>query len=311
MRTGNPADALISFRDSIRALATSAIIYEVGKELTGANLTAGTIVGATVGGLRESGPGAPLPIPPALGLPLMTIQWLQTGDAEVMKYTLPTLIPGGVAISRALSNAGPEIPQLTKTRFQRSFVDWGNPTPDGLFPLMSPDGRVISFESPVGIAARAAGVDMGRFRDESELIGYMTRMRDQMVDDKRKFLQAMSSGRIQDAETVKRKFREKYGMELQVTGQQIKAFTRTKSTSRVERTLELMPREIRSQFIPIAQQVLGPRAGVDLTAGVSITDRNPARIPGHQFSPEVESTLQDMAAEARARGARSFPQEPY
>lgn len=292
--TRSAGKALLTLRDSMRALAVSAILYETGKEMLGIDLTPGTIIGATGGLYRESGALAPLPAPPAVTLPLSIGEYLLTGEKEALKYTLPTLIPGGVPLAKALG-ALPALPGGNALGLQRTFVDYSQRTQDGRYPVFTPEGRIISYETLPAILAKGAGLDMGAFRDEGEMIAYLTRIREDSIEFRRRYLQAAAKNNMKEMEQIRKEYKRKYGMELQVNEQQIQGFQRTMEASRLERTLENLPRELRSRMVPAVAQEFAGRLGMtpeQFQEGLTISQRNDAR---------ARNLPMDRGTEARVR----------
>lgn len=305
--------ALLSFRDLGRSMAISAIMYEAGKELLGVDLTPATVVGGAAGLYRPEGLLAPLPAPPAVTLPLSVVQALTTGDAEVLRYTLPTLVPGGVAIFRSLS-AAPDIPGLGVV--QRASVDYTSPITDEegrtRYPVYNPEGRLVSYETRGAISARAAGLDFGRFRNESEALRYLSRLRKQAIDWRRRYMEALARGEAGKAQEIADEFRNRFGYELTINESQMRAYQESKTISRLERSMENLPRGLRERVTPAVAAELGSRLGLppeQFTSGLTITQRRPAAsfppVPDSRFVGPSPRTIEEWSQNPNALGSDS------
>lgn len=297
--------------DSLRAMGLSAATYEVGKELFGADLSYATLTGAALSGVfREYGPGAPLPLPPAVTLPLSAIQAMQQGDMELMRYTLPTLLPGGVAATRALGLL-PKTPLTDLGGIQRSYVDYTRKTPDGRYPVFTPDGRVVSYETLTALMAKAGGVDMGRFRDESELIGYLGNIREETLSYRKDFIRALVTNDLPKAQKVAREYQNKFGNPLKVNESQIKSFLQLQSQSRLERTFDSLPRGVKDLVGGTIEQTISPgRLGLapgGIASGQTASRRT--RVTGAEMPAEVRQIIQRQL-QANQEAVRAQQQQP-
>lgn len=304
-----------AFRDLTRATALSAATYEVGKELFGVDLSAATIAGATLGVARDSGPFAPMPAPPIATLGGSVFMALMEQDLEHLRYTLPTLLPGGVASARAIGVL-PEIPMLNKLPIQRTTVDWSRPTEDGRYPVFNPEGRLISYETPTALLARSAGLDFGRFRDEGEMIRYLSNIREQTIQTEREYLQARMQGNHERADSIARDYERRYGLRLDISGAQADAFRNSKVVSRIERTMQSLPKEIRDKAAPFIEQTMGPRLGIQpgtFTQGSTIKERDPYRTASvpPQFLQELNRRVEERKAQQRGSDNPFVPFTPF
>lgn len=312
---GSITPAFTYFRDIARAMGFGAAFYEIGKELFGLELTGGTIPGAVSGLVRTSGTAAPLPLAPALNIPASVALAIAQQDMQALRYTIPTLIPGGVALSR-LTGIGPRSGVLSETGMQRFSVDWSQRTEDGRYPVMSTDGRVISFETKLGIAARAAGVDMGKFRDEGQLAGYLSRIREETLRYRREWIHATLNNQTGKAAKIARDYEKKFQMPLKVSEQQVIDFRRQRETSRVERMLDGLPADLREQITPSVADAMGARLGIKpqmFMAGATSRERREGT--RHSFkrplSPEVRRALEELVADNGGEVPPSSPFTPF
>lgn len=300
----DPKAAVLASRDMFRAMATSAVMYEVGKEMFGVDMSPGTVIGGAEGIIREHAPLSPFPAPPGVTLPISALKWLSTGDSEAMKYTLPTLVPGGVAFARALGGV-PQTP-LLGLGVQRTAVDYSFRTPDGRYRVHDNENRTISWETLPAIIARSAGLDFGKFRDEGEMIKFLVGIRSGAIEMRREFLLAMKGGNDAKMRKIAAEFEGKFGMKLQVNDAQIRAFEQSFETSRTERVFQSLPREFKQQFGPAVAQELGGRLGVDpqkFGEALTIKERDPARY----YDLDVDRLVPQEARREKSKG----PYSPY
>ena len=95
-------------QDLIRGMGISAIFYEAGKNTFGADLSPG-LFGASltqaVGGDRFFKDGNEyIPIPPIVDIPMNLVRGaLDPGQRDLLQNNIPRLIPGGLALSRAIN----------------------------------------------------------------------------------------------------------------------------------------------------------------------------------------------------------------
>jgi hypothetical protein len=92
-----------------RGLMASAVIYEVGKGMFGADMSRGLFASSATdlltGGGRLWDKQGIVPTPPALDIPMKLIQGMATQDRELLRQAVSRMVPGGVALSKALSVA--------------------------------------------------------------------------------------------------------------------------------------------------------------------------------------------------------------
>lgn len=246
--------------DVIRGMGISAVIYEVGKNFFGADLSRGLFAQSSLdlfGGERFLEEGNKwIPIPPIINIPADFIRAFATQDMEVMRQVLPRIIaPGGIALSRAIGilpdlSGGflGDLPHL----LQKTYVDYSMRQPDGSVPRFSADGRLIDMRHGGEIILRGLGADMGRFQNAQEIDNYMVQQRENIVQARRDVMRLLLSNETQKAESIRRQFRKRHGFPLTVTKQQFTEAMRMRSTPRAERILERLPPDARPMFQQLA-----------------------------------------------------------
>lgn len=306
--------------DSMRGLGISAIIYELGKNFVGADLSRGLYSQAAtdiLGGERFLEDGNEwIPIPPAVDIPMNLIKAFATEDLALMQQTIPRLFPGGIAFSRAMG----VLPRLPDTfmaglpaSLQKTYVGWDMVQPDGTVPMFSADGRIIDFRSGSEIILKGLGADLNRWQSPGELDNYLVKQRDEIVNARREAIRLYLSNDVQKAEAVRREFQKRHGFPLTITRDQIRQAIRLRTTPRPERILDRMPTEARHLYQQLAA-VSGVPQRAQLPAS-AITDAQTARQrdqlrKAHTLllDPETVKKLQALAQlqEAQAKAGKSF-----
>lgn len=302
------------FRDWARAMAIGAVTYEVGKEMFGADLSGASVLGGSyVGALRSDGPLGLLPSSPFVSTALSPLVWALTGKDyhESFRSVLPTLVPGGVSLSRALGIA-PNLPLGPFEPVQRTYVDWGRKTAEGRYPIFTHDGRLISYESRTSLSARAAGVDFSSYRDEGEFLRYMRNIREETVEQRADMIRAMVTGDMTSAERIAQGYQRKYGHQLMVNERQVQAFVDNQNRTRIERALEGAPAAMRPEFVQMAANTFGQRLGMSpeqFAGALTAKQRSGSRTGTVELGPEVREMVRDMVEGMKA-GVRETGMEP-
>lgn len=240
-----------------RAMGISAIIHEATKN-AGVDLDRGLYFAAAtdlipfMSGGRYSGQDSPVPIPPIVDIPISIGRSIAEGDAELFKRQLPRLVPGGVAVARALG-AAPELP-APFSFLQRTYAEWGNPAPDGSVPVYRGDGTIINYQRPEELVLRSAGVDLGRYAKEGALTKFLVDNQEQMREARKRYVTRLEAGDRQGADAIKADFEQRFNMPLMVSQSQLRAFRQSRDTPRLDRVLGRMSPEIRPMYEGIVRQ---------------------------------------------------------
>lgn len=266
--SGRAAGAFNFFR---RTMATSAFIYEAGKGLAGVDLSRGLAAEAAfslVGGgrLLEDG-NEVVPIPPVVSIPIDFVRGVAGEDMRLLANSLARSIPGGIALNRAIG-VGPDLdligmPDLVG-KLQTTYVDYNNPTPEGLYPYYDGMGSLIDYRSGPEILLRAAGVDFNAWNAQGGLDNYLNRQRDEVNSMKQRYRQALAQGNVQQAEGIASQFQQKFGVPLQLSRSQMEQYATNRTSTRTERVLKRLPQEVRPQYEEVAKGLgFGTRSMTD------------------------------------------------
>ena len=248
----------ITLVDLTKMAAVSAVVYEVGKSMVGVDLSRGLAFGGptdVIGGQQAfSNKNFPMYIPPALDIGWDAARYLATGDSEILKDFAPRVIPGGVAIARAMGVA-PESETLGALGLQKTYADWSQ-SDSGMVPMYGGDGRYMGQYPTSDVILRAFGADLGRFNNPQELSQFLMKNRDGMRDLRRQFISATLGNNMSAAQKVKVQYEKRFGLPLTVTQDQFRDAIRTREESVVMRTMNTIDTGVRGQYIDAVQQYL-------------------------------------------------------
>lgn len=282
-----------------RGIAISAITYELGKGLLGVDLSRGLFVNATFDVLGTDriveSEGLPVPVPPVIDIPLGIIRGLAGDDLQLVGRSLSRMVPGGVSafrLAKILPSAGGSLDQLRGT-----YADWQHPAEDGRIPVYRGDGSFVGLYSPNTLVLKGLGADLSRFQTESELDHFLAKNRDEATAMKREYLKAVLNKQHGKAARVKAAYEKKFGVPMAISHQQVVAFIRNQETSRTERILDRLPREIRPQLTEVAEQSRTLTVPT-LQGGETARQRDPQR--EFELPPEVKARLLQEAQQGFA-----------
>ena len=253
----DPTRRFGTLQDIARMVAVSAVAYEVGKSMLGVDVSRGLAFGMTdvVGGQQAlQGDQPPLYIPPVVDVGWNVAKYLGTGDSDVLKDVLPRVVPGGVAISRAIG-AAPPSETLQALGLQRTFADWRQ-AGSGMVPVYNMDGRFMGQYPTSDVVLRAFGADMGRFGNPQELSQFLLKNRDAIREGRRQYIAAVLGNNMSQAKRVKADFEKRFGMPLTVSQDQMKQAIKLREESVVGRTLETIDRTARDVYRDAVEQTL-------------------------------------------------------
>lgn len=245
-------------RNIVMGMGASAVVYEIGRELAGANLARGLFASGSTDilGLQRLGSGeqqGPIPVPPALDIPYDFLRSLGTGDADLMRNSILRLVPGGVAANKMLQVL-PDLSNIGLDRLQRSYAGWDTPLPDGSIPIYK-GGRLVEFKKPSTLVYQALGVDLGSANDTGELDGYLVKQREEISKYRQQLLMAMRANDYAKVASVRADFERKFKdpttgqpIPLTVNQQQLRAFMKATDTPRTERILDRISPELRQVY---------------------------------------------------------------
>lgn len=299
-------------RFAARGMAISALTYEVGKQTLGIDLSRGLFAASTAdafGGERLLQDGNEfIPIPPIIDIPMDMVRGLAGGDTRLISDSVARLVPGGVAINRAIG-VSPPVPRSPLAglpgSLQKTYVGWNEITPDGMVPLYDNDGSLIDYEPASSLVLRGMGVDLKGFNDQREVDAFLSSNRQKMVEMKRRWMQAMLQGNSPRMRRIEQQFFKTFQIPLRVEEKDVRRALKNRSASRSERLLETIPEEVRPTFIKAVagqgRRFAGNLPEGGLLSGTTINQRMQQRI----VRPEMtEAHLHAIAENERRAAAR-------
>lgn len=263
--------------DFARAMGISAIVYEVGKNLLGADLSRGLALSATTDlfGWSDAARGdSPLWTPPVVDIPLSLMTAVASDDLELIKQTLPRLIPGGVSAAKVLG-VSPDITGLPRVLdLQKTYAGWSTPNEEGLVPLFRGDGTLIGYEDPKDLILRGLGVDMGAFAKTGQFDRFVQKNTEEIREYRRRAIRALLNGDMGQYEGLREQFQTRFKVPLVITREQLDDAIKLRQVPRGERMMDRMDPAVREQFIAMAMQSdPGRFGGVDLQQGPTVARR--------------------------------------
>ena len=296
--------------DLVRGMGISAMVYETGKGLFGADLSRGLFLSATtdlIGGERFLEDGNEfIPVPPAIDIPIDLTRGVMKGDADLMRMTLPRVIPGGVGLAK-LFNVAPEAPSMVgglPKVLQRTYVDWSKATPDGRHPVFKGDGTLVDFRSGPALILKGLGADLSAFNAEGEIDGFLVQQRDTIVEARRRVVAAYLSGNQSKGDSIRRAFERKFGFPLTISQEQLKQAVRLRETPRTERILDNMPKGARPLYTDLVARSSPGRLGLteeEIIEADTSRARNAFRSNAAAVDPEVLKQLKALIQEQQGR----------
>lgn len=251
--------------DFMRALGVSAIAYEVLKNTFGMDASRGLLVGFVPDFDPEKDESLMLPVPPFADAMYSGVRALMTGgDKAILGDVVPLLIPGGVAISRALGSM-PESKTLQALGIQKRYAAWDQADEEGNVPVFDQDSRLLGMYSGPDIVLRGLGADMGRFQNQGEVTKFLLKNRDQMRDLRRQWIASVLSNNMLQANKIRANYERQFGMPLTVTQQQMREAMKIREESVSARTLNSMDKDLQDQYRDVMQQTV-PQAMQGSTA---------------------------------------------
>ena len=295
-------------RHAFKTMGYGAILHETTRGLFGADLTRGlpaTGVTDIIGGRKMLYEDQWYPVPPIARLPVSVMKGVM-GDSAELTQALAALIPGGMAVSKALSIA-PQLPSLGGGLLQRTYADYSSIQQDGTVPIYKQDGTLVGYQKPSEIVLKGLGLDLGSGQTQGKIDGYLIKQRQEIIRHRHEFLRKLAGNDVSGAEAVRRDFSAKYKdpetgapLPLTVTQAQVKQYLRSRDNiGRTERILDSLSPDVRMQMANAIGASVG--AGADLSSGMTAAQReryNPTS--RDERVQEIWGNVQSVGAAATA-----------
>jgi len=244
------------FNTVAKGMGMSALVYEVGKHTFGVDLSRGLFAGGTFSAVGGQGQDSILPSPPIVSIPGDFVMGLIQGDAAKLAGTVARVVPGGVALSRALG-VMPEMNGLLGAVpgvMQKTYAGWGEPLETGEVPVYKRDGMLMGYYKPSLLIAKGLGVDLGKFAAKGELDYYLSKQVELNGQYKREYKQALMGHEYGKAEGVAQEYHNRLGVPLTVSRQEIRQYLRSQSRARGERILDRLPANVRPAYATMVER---------------------------------------------------------
>ena len=258
-----------------RVMGFSTVAYQLAKNLAGADISRGLFYSGTTDILPFMGNGkfdsreSPIPIPPIIDIPATAFRGLLEGDKRLIGDASWRLVPGGTFLRRMwgfLPSTGDLNTDFTRGTMQRTYVDWKKRAPDGSYPLYDHTGNIIEMVTPGQIARRVMLGGMAETSTPAQEAKYLIKQRDQILEYRRNYLDALLNNRIPEAQSVKAEFERRFQMPLTITKQQLESSQKNREVPRTERIVDRMPAAVRAAYTRIlTPQIPTQPPGVGVT----------------------------------------------
>jgi hypothetical protein len=298
--------------DVARGVGISAVVYELGKELLGADLERGLLVaGATdlIPGIstgKWNDKEGPFPIPPIVDIPFGMLKGWMTDDWDLVRYSAARGMPFGVALSKAVQGL-PPLPGPAAL-IQRTSVDWGDVQADGTVPVYDSGGGLIGYEHGSTMILRSLGLDLGRFANNSEVDKWLLDNRAEIVSYRQRLFEKIRLGEHGAAEAIRRQFHKRFGFELTVDEQGVQRSLDQMQVPRTERILDQLPQEARAEYARLVAQQRN-RTGLPATAltGEETAGQRDRYAPSRGLDPATQDYLNRIARERQMQQTFTAP----
>jgi len=245
--------------DLFRMMGASAIMYEAGKNALGVDLSRGlsgqtlyesTIVGPMLLEGKEK-VAYHLPIPPAGDILMDAVNALTQDDVSLIGTMLPRFVPGGIGLSRIL-NAAPRFTPPTGWLggLQQESADWTAMNQQGQIPIYRSDGSLLEYRSAPRTILGSLGFNSYMFKNDQALNQFLVKNRQAVVDERRKYLDAVLANDMGKASRIKAAFEKRFKFPLSVSKDQVDRAIQLREVPLKERMYQRMSPEMRPQVRP-------------------------------------------------------------
>ena len=251
--------------DFMRMMGTGAIVYETGKNLAGVDLSRGlpaqTLYESTIVGPLILEPDSDvaynLPLSPAFDVIRDAAQAVTQDDVSLLGSMAPRFIPGGIAISRAL-NVAPRVfePRGWAGGLQRESADWSAMNEQGQIPVYRADGSLLEYRSAAKTVLGSLGLNTYMFKTDQELNAFLVKNRQGVIDERRKYMDAVLSNNMERASKVKANFEKRFKFPLSVSKEQVDRALQLREIPLKERMYQRISKDFRPVVRPYLEERL-------------------------------------------------------
>ena len=284
-----------------RMALTSGLAYGAAKNLGGEDISSALMWGALPEMGNSSSPFGIVPlVPPAAQVAGSVVSAAVQGDIDVLLRQVPTVVPGGIQISRALPKFAPE---LSKS-LGRTYADYERQLPDGRTPMYSSEGGLIGYYNPLQMWIKAIGLSSFTKEKEGVVQRYLLKAREPMRALRRDAAESLANSDMEGFNQADAEWRKMFpGLgPLQLKKSDIRAVHTRRFIARLERVMQSMPKDVRPAFAQAISVSLGAEAekllGVD---PMLLGNYTPRQMDAHR--PQV---LQQQGAPASPNWATQY-----
>ena len=235
------------FGTMFRTLGASAAAYRIAKEGLGLDMSKSLALGALPLPEYENSPFFPFPVvPPIASIGGNLIKAAATGDARPLERIAALAIPGGVQLTRTIKTLHPK------------FAKYDQPTPDGRIPVFSQSGSLVGHHTKGQLMMRALGLKPADQVTEQNLMGYLTKHRDELREARRQYIDATMNGDIEEAQRIQDVFARTYPElgKIDVKKSDLEAARKRREMSRLQRMLKTLPKQFQPAFADVVSAAM-------------------------------------------------------
>lgn len=251
--------------------------YELAKGALGLDISSSIPWSGVPQPAFEGSPFYPSPfVPPILGMAGKTAMLLNDGEFRQIPGALAPLVPAGVAMNRLYKTVSP------------TYTKWSRRGPDGKVPVMDKNGRLVASYTPAQLLAKAMGVNLISTEQESEMVNYLIKQRDILSTYRRDYTQAVVTNDLDKANKIKADYQKRYPQlpPLQMKKTDIKNYQRRNEMSRIQRTLNSLPKDARDMFSAAIAITYGTNPNLMTAGGLNVSRLPSQGLPASEvFGP--------------------------
>lgn len=252
-------------KDFARGMGISAIAYEMSKPWLGDALNRGLyfsgatdiVPGFSQGQFNDSKSG-PVPLPPVIDIPWGVVKGMIDDDKQEAVRSLSMLVPGGIALNRALPSLSGILPPLRT--LSRTTVGWNQPLPDGRVPVFdTATGNLVDYRTPGEIVFRGIGLDPGSYNMGPQVDNFLVKQREEILQYRASYIRELMANNLTGAQGIASEYTKRFGVPLTVTQQQLAAAAKNRDVPKPQRILDRLPQELKGGYTDYVSGVQGGR----------------------------------------------------
>lgn len=241
---------------------TSAAFMEIGKGMglgEGIDMDQSLIPGALPS--FKPGPLGVFPFqPPALSIAAGAISDVASGEFDETRYSLPLLMPGGVAGARAVGTIPTRGAQEVARFLNRRYVDYETPGPDGSYAVYNGKGSFQGYLQPSDIFLMGSGLlEKGsKIQSIQEMQQVLMKNRENIIQNKQQYIDALMRGNYDVMNQIDRNHQQFFGSSVRnlISENDIKRAQERRTIGGIEKVLDTIPTYLRPMYLQAMQTAL-------------------------------------------------------